>query len=84
MDARIHELKTWKQYYRDVFRGVKNFEVRKDDRDYKVGDTLLLREYDQVREELTGNKLTRKITYKLVGGQWGIEKGFCVLGIENL
>lgn len=81
--AKTHKLKTWKQYYRDVYRRMKKFEVRKDDRDFQVGDILILQEYDQLREELTGNEMHKKVTYKLIGGQWGIEEGFCVLGIKD-
>lgn len=39
----IHELKTWPDFFRDVADGRKKFEIRKDDRDYKVGDLLRLK-----------------------------------------
>ena len=35
---KIHELKTLPEYFDAVFMGKKNFEIRKNDRDYKVGD----------------------------------------------
>jgi len=41
-----HELKILPQYFRELYRGNKTFELRKDDRDYQVGDYLVLREYD--------------------------------------
>jgi hypothetical protein len=40
-----HDLKTWPEYYKDVAAGVKTFELRRSDRNYQVGDTLLLREF---------------------------------------
>lgn len=38
-----HELKLDIRYFDDVKSGKKNFEIRKDDRDFKVGDILELR-----------------------------------------
>ena len=42
----IYELKQHPQYFEDVLKGNKTFEVRKMDRDYRVGDLLALNEYD--------------------------------------
>lgn len=50
----IHELKTWPDFFRDVADGRKKFEIRKDDRDYKVGDLLRLKEYDPQTQTYTG------------------------------
>ncbi|WP_331384989.1 DUF3850 domain-containing protein [Bacillus badius] len=41
-----HELKIYPQYFKAVVSGKKSFEIRKNDRDFKVGDTLLLHEFD--------------------------------------
>ena len=40
-----HELKTWVCFYNPVISGKKTFEVRQNDRGFKVGDTLLLKEF---------------------------------------
>jgi len=79
--ARTHTLKLWTKFFPDVQSGRKDFEVRYDDRGFAVGDVLILKEYDPVNETHTGNEVQRRITYKLEGGQFGIEKGFCVLGL---
>ncbi len=39
-----HELKIQPKYFNAVLMGTKNFEIRKNDRDYHVGDRLWLRE----------------------------------------
>lgn len=77
-----HELKTWVEYYQAVCNGEKTFEVRKDDRNFNVGDYLHLREWDNVNEVYTKNWTMCIVTYKLNGGSFGIESGHCVLGIQ--
>lgn len=78
-----HELKVWREFYCDLYIGVKNFEVRKNDKNFKVGDTLLLREFDKDADLHTGSFILRDITYILNGGQFGIEEGYVVLGLEE-
>ena len=51
-----HCLKTIQPYFADVENGTKTFEVRKNDRNFKIGDILFLQEYD---EEYRKNKLKR-------------------------
>ena len=77
-----HDLKTWPEYFTAVQINVKQFEVRKDDRDFQVGDILHLHEYDPILTEYTDEVCHRKITYKLEGGSFGVEEGYCILGIE--
>lgn len=60
-----HELKCWPEYYDAVERGDKPFEIRKWDRPYQVGDTLLLRRYDPRVQDYTGQQMRKKITYLL-------------------
>lgn len=43
----IHDLKTAPVYFERVVSGEKTFEVRKDDRGFQSGDTLILREWDE-------------------------------------
>ena len=40
---KIHELKLDTKYFNDVKSGNKKFEIRKNDRDFEVGDILVLR-----------------------------------------
>lgn len=42
-----HELKILPKWYVDVESSKKNFEIRRNDRDFKVGDTLILQEYEE-------------------------------------
>ncbi|OXM11246.1 RNA-binding protein [Enterococcus faecalis] len=57
----IHELKILPTYFEDVIVGKKTFEIRKNDRDYKVGDILILNEY--TCGSLTGRKCKVLVNY---------------------
>lgn len=74
---RIHQLKIMPEYFRAVQRKQKRFEIRKNDRDYKIGDNLLLQEYSGDR--YTGNEISAVITYMTDYAQ---RKGYVVMGIE--
>ena len=78
----IHELKTWPQYYKPLSRGQKTFELRKYDRDFRVGDILKLREWDPDKEDYTGRDTERFITYILIGPVFGLQEGYCIMGID--
>lgn len=80
----IHYLRTWPTYFAAVASGEKTFEVRKDDRNFSVGDKLILQDYDPSTKLLSGREEVRVITYKLSGPGFGIESGFCVLGLKNI
>lgn len=84
MSLKIHKLKTWPPYFQDTLDGKKPFEVRKDDRDFGVGDFVWLEEWCPVDGKYTGRKIGFNISYKLSGGEFGIEEGYCVLGFIGL
>jgi hypothetical protein len=66
-----------------VAEGRKRFEVRKDDRTFEVGDTLVLREWDDIAtERYTGRQVRVQVTYLMPGGQFGVMHGYVVLGVE--
>jgi len=80
----IHELKIAPKWYEDVARWAKNFEVRNcEDREFKVGDTLILREWN--RGKYTDRPpLVRKIEYVYKGdGTYGLSEKWCILGMKK-
>lgn len=88
-----HILKILPEYYNAIQHEGKNFEVRLNDRTFKVGDTLELIEHDPSRERadrrlgsyppgLTGRSLKKTISYILPGGQFGIDEKYVVLGLR--
>lgn len=81
-----HALKTWPEYMEDLIRGVKNFELRKDDRQFKVGDILLLQEYRMGTKDpgYTGVEVKKVITYILKDAPgFGLQHGYCILGLRS-
>jgi hypothetical protein len=73
-----HELKCWPQHYGPLWNRVKPFEIRKNDRGFKVGDVLLIREWCPDRSEYTGHHCYRHVTYVTDFAQ---REGYVVLGL---
>jgi hypothetical protein len=82
-----HELKIWTEYFNDVAKGEKSFEIRKDDRDYKVGDSLILLEISHTTELYTGCYTLKEITYVFGRNEEEkqfVKEGYVILGIKPL
>ena len=77
-----HDLKIWPDFFDDVALGNKRFEIRKNDRDFKKGDVLNLREFNPDTRKYTGSNCHKYVRYVMHGGKFGIEDGYCVMGIE--
>jgi len=78
---KTHHLKIESCYFNAVADGRKTFELRKNDREYKVGDTLTLCELD--RGVLTGGEIEATISYVLEGcPQYGLQEGYAILGLR--
>lgn len=81
--ANVHYLKTWTPYFQDVKKGIKNFEVRKNDRNYQVGDTLILEEFEPDNKKYTGAWIPKLVKYKLDDPQF-VKEGYVVLGLQDI
>lgn len=93
----VHKLKLLPEYFDAVANGIKTFEIRKNDRDYKVGDTLHLYEFDPEEEEFrakvasnpgipeTRTCVVATVTYILTHEDFpdGIPEDYCVMGIRR-
>lgn len=62
--SEIHIVKSWTWLFQAIKSGIKTHDIRDmTERDYKVGDQLMLREFDQTKGEYTGEALLVDITY---------------------
>ena len=82
-----HNLKILPQYFEAQVDGLKSFELRKNDRKFKVGDEIKLNEISSKigdNYKPTGRACLVLITYILHsdhGNEFeGLEPGYCILG----
>jgi hypothetical protein len=59
----IHDLKSWSQFFQPIKSGAKKHDLRKNDRQFKVGDLCRLREYDFAKGEYTNDEVTAEVTF---------------------
>lgn len=77
---KVHVLKTWPPVYQSTRAGLKTFEMRKNDRDFRVNDILVLQEYDPIIKEYTGEMSSFVVTYMLQG-DFGLPPETCIMSI---
>lgn len=59
-----HHLKCWPQFFQLIKAGKKTHDLRRaDDRDFRVGDRLLLEEFDPATKSYSGNSIMVRVTY---------------------
>lgn len=84
---RTHDLKTLPSFYAAIADGSKTFEVRENDRDFAVGDKLVLSEYEPSAYgggSYTGREIHCSVAYVLHGGRFGIAPNVVVMGIKEI
>lgn len=84
-----HELKCWPEFFGSVIAGQKRFEFRLDDRGFKVGDRLVLREWvplpDGDKSHYTGRRAEVEVVYLLVTGSPNCEGRYhVIMSIERV
>ena len=85
-----HELKTDPNPFPDSLDGKKPFELRKNDRNFKVGDRITLRETLHSRHDMiggapleyTGREIRGRITYMI--SNYGLQPGYVAFSYEEM
>lgn len=80
-EKKVHDVKLGTTFFDDVKTGRKTFELRKNDRGYKEGDTIVMHEYND--GTTTGRTIEKKIVYMLEDFT-GLEDGYCILGLGEV
>lgn len=57
-----HYLKLWPSHFAKVAEGRKKAELRRNDRDFQLGDTLVLCEWEPERKSFTGRYMQAVVT----------------------
>ena len=76
-----HYLKIKRAYFAPLIAHRKPFEIRKNDRNFKVGDRIELKEYSKI-SGFTGRSAMFDITNVMTDTEF-VKKGFAVLGIKR-
>lgn len=77
-----HELKTWPEFFEAVWDGKKLFDLRKNDRNFRVGDQLCLREWNPATKEYTSRHVYTSVTFVLAGGHFGLPEDLVILSLD--
>lgn len=80
----LHSLKILDNFYKDVDEEKKTFELRKDDRNYKVDDLINFIVIDK-----KGNQIKTDIVYQITYilrnvSEYGLSSDYCILGIRKI
>ena len=97
---KLHELKIKDDYFNAILRGDKAFELRKNDRDYQVGDLIHFVEvsnqeliprmyYKKNKIATTTVYIDDNALYQIIYilkdvPEYGLDKDYCILGIKRL
>ncbi len=77
--SKTHYIKILPEYFEKVIKGNKKAELRRNDRDYKIGDKVILKEYSE--GSYTGRYAKVKITH-LIESFEGLDPDFVVFSFE--
>lgn len=80
---KMHNLKIKEEYFYLQVENKKNWEIRKNDRDFKEGDYIKLILVDKDGHETTSH-LYLKIDYVYTGTDYGLKEGYCILSTHRL
>ncbi len=83
---KIHYIKLHEMYCDDVFKGIKTFELRYNDRDYHVNDFIIFKPVNSDGEYIIHPIMKKiyRIKYILHYAVFeGLEIGYVILGIEE-
>lgn len=84
-----HIMKSWPQFWLAIYNGDKTHDIRsKADRNFSVGDTVRLEEFDPFKGLYTGRHLDARITYITSNdtpcalSSVVLDRDYCVLSLQ--
>jgi hypothetical protein len=89
--ANAHVLKCWPEFFEAIAAGLKRHDLRRaDDREFQVGETVLLQEFDPHSAKHTGREQIVEITYVTAAdrpcalSERGLYPEYCILSIRPI
>jgi len=79
----IHKLKCIAPFFQAAWDRKKRFEIRINDRKYKVDDIVILREYFPATRTYSGREIEFAIEY-LIEGTNCLRQGWCAFSIQGI
>lgn len=80
---KMHELKTWPNYFEHMLSGAMPFNVRNDmDRNFQRGEYAHFREWNPDKQEYTGRDIIGEVTF--VFATFGLSQGHVAFGFKKL
>lgn len=87
----LHKLEIKHEYLVDITLGKRNFDIRKNDRDYQVGDLINfveVNEFGKVNMRGTGTIIDENALYRITcvlkDVPEYVAKDYCILGIKHV
>lgn len=84
-----HVCKSWSPFFQAIKRGDKKHDLRYDtDRNFKVGDVILLQEYEPFAGTYTGDEVKVRVTYitsrdlPCAFSSAVLDRDYCILSLE--
>lgn len=84
-----HVCKSWSHFFQAIRSGAKKHDLRYDlDRNFAVGDLLLLQEYEPFAGRYTGQEVLTKVTFitsratPCAFSLAVLDKDYCILSLE--
>lgn len=84
----LHTVRSWAHFFDAIAAGKKTHDLRKDDRNYQVGDVLRLERFDNINGHATGETVDVDVTYitnrnaPCAFSSSVVEPGYCILSIQ--
>lgn len=85
---KVHDLKSRPEFFTRIYDGSRTFDIRKNDRDFQVGDILILKEHNTIT--YTGYTLRKRVTNILrhmpgagCAAEFGLAPGYVIMSLED-
>lgn len=82
-EQRVHFVKCWPVYFEPLRLGLKTGELRKNDRNYQVGDLLVNQEWSPTKQAYTGRECRHLITH-IVADTEHLTPGYVMLSLREV